>query len=194
MCCLPLCGDRALPTQPVIPCSKVWSKLTAWKKINKDFHFLPCNEKLHSTFSPCCIYLKYSLKYSHAAIYHNAQKLFTLGFSQSKQLKLNQNNYFLFTDKTYRHLTSYNFTALSPVPVKVHIRTRNFFHLEERDWERQWQMSCINFVVYFPPRKCEITLLNQVVIWPLISMQLTSPSKLMGFRICMRRVYPQSFA
>lgn len=66
VCCLPLCGDRALPTQPVIPCRKVWSKLTAWKKINKDFHFLPCNEKLHSTLSslhlsliqfqifPCC--------------------------------------------------------------------------------------------------------------------------------------------
>lgn len=32
VCCLPLCGDRALPTQAVIPSSKVWSKLTAWKR------------------------------------------------------------------------------------------------------------------------------------------------------------------
>lgn len=61
LCCLPLWGDRAFPTQSVIPCSKVWSKLTAWKKINKDFRFLLCNEKLHCTFSSLAVFISYTV-------------------------------------------------------------------------------------------------------------------------------------
>ena len=75
--------------------------------------------------------------------------------------------------------------APSPMAGKVSntsVDKINFSHFEQRDGARQWQMSCINSVVYVSLRRCEITLLNQALTRPLISMQLSRPSKLMGFR------------